>query len=143
MILNKVSTHTYDDMRHDGPSKWGKISPNCDGSIQSPVDIDFTSVVNGNFTNPLRITRYFDIADSVAVENRYHTLHILLEYNDGEPAQLVGGPLTNTYNVEGIHFHWGANDLWGSEHSINGRKYSAEAHVVAFNDKYGELCKKN
>lgn len=69
-------------------------------------------------------------------------MDVIFKYKDGKPAQLIGGPLKNRYNVEGIHIHWGANDLWGSEHAMNGKRFSAEAHVVSYNQKYGELLLK-
>ena len=36
--------------------------------------------------------------------------------------RLSGGPLQSgsTYKILQLHFHWGANDCMGSEHTING-----------------------
>lgn len=39
---------------------------------------------------------------------------------------LRGGPLTGSYRLRQIHFHWGASDDIGSEHAVDGKKYAAE-----------------
>jgi carbonic anhydrase len=37
---------------------------------------------------------------------------------------------TGTYSVQQFHLHWGRNDSEGSEHQIEGKKFSAEMHFV-------------
>ena len=37
-----------------------------------------------------------------------------------------GGGLTDTYTTVQFHFHWGANNTVGSEHTVNGKEYAAE-----------------
>ena len=39
---------------------------------------------------------------------------------------ISGGPLENHYRLKQFHFHWGAVDTWGSEHTVDGRTYPAE-----------------
>jgi len=43
---------------------------------------------------------------------------------------LRGGQLTGDYQILQLHFHWGANDNQGSEHTVDGKKYPLELHVV-------------
>ncbi|XP_039236923.1 carbonic anhydrase 13-like isoform X2 [Pipra filicauda] len=53
---------------------------------------------------------------------------------------LTGGPLSGTYRLRQIHFHWGSNDEAGSEHAVDGMKYAAELHVVHWNaEKYSSF----
>lgn len=42
---------------------------------------------------------------------------------------LTGGPLSGTYRLRQIHFHWGSNDEAGSEHAVDGMKYAAEVRL--------------
>lgn len=41
-------------------------------------------------------------------------------------AALTGGPITGTYRLKQFHFHWGASDYRGSEHTVNGIKFPCE-----------------
>jgi len=36
-----------------------------------------------------------------------------------------------------MHAHWGSCAGHGSEHTVNGKQYDAELHIVHFNTKYG------
>lgn len=73
----------------------------------------------------------------VQAQNNGHAFVIKFTYADGMPARFLGGSLKTPYIIDNIHWHWGDNDQQGSEHTINGRAYSAEAHVVSYNSKYG------
>ena len=54
--------------------------------------------------------------------------------------KLSGGPLPGTrYTLVQTHWHWGPNDTLGSEHTIQGKKFPLEIHMVHFNDKYKDL----
>uniref|UniRef100_UPI002952AB59 carbonic anhydrase 5A, mitochondrial-like n=1 Tax=Panthera onca TaxID=9690 RepID=UPI002952AB59 len=46
---------------------------------------------------------------------------------------ISGGPLENHYRLKQFHFHWGAVDAWGSEHTVDDRAYPAELHLVHWN----------
>lgn len=41
-------------------------------------------------------------------------------------AALTGGPITGTYRLKQFHFHWGASDERGSEHTVNGIQFPCE-----------------
>lgn len=45
-------------------------------------------------------------------------------------AALTNGPITGTYRLKQFHFHWGASDDKGSEHTVNGAMYPAEVNTV-------------
>ncbi|TTS49332.1 Carbonic anhydrase 5B, mitochondrial [Bagarius yarrelli] len=50
---------------------------------------------------------------------------------------LRGGPLEDQFRLCQFHFHWGENNTWGSEHSVDRRLFPAELHLVHWNaDKY-------
>lgn len=44
--------------------------------------------------------------------------------------RLTGGPLSTDYKLHSIHFHWGTDNNVGSEHTVNGKAYPMEMHVV-------------
>ena len=37
-----------------------------------------------------------------------------------------GGGLNGVYTTVQFHFHWGANNNVGSEHTVDGKEYAAE-----------------
>ena len=39
---------------------------------------------------------------------------------------ISGGDLMNKYQALQIHFHWGADNTQGSEHTVNGHMYPLE-----------------
>uniref|UniRef100_A0A8D2HWJ3 Carbonic anhydrase n=1 Tax=Urocitellus parryii TaxID=9999 RepID=A0A8D2HWJ3_UROPR len=47
--------------------------------------------------------------------------------------RISGGPLENHYRLRQFHFHWGAVDERGSEHTVDGHTYPAELHLVHWN----------
>uniref|UniRef100_A0A8C8XNA4 Carbonic anhydrase n=1 Tax=Panthera leo TaxID=9689 RepID=A0A8C8XNA4_PANLE len=46
---------------------------------------------------------------------------------------IEGGPLEHNYRLKQFHFHWGAIDAWGSEHTVDSKCYPAELHLVHWN----------
>uniref|UniRef100_A0A673V991 Carbonic anhydrase n=1 Tax=Suricata suricatta TaxID=37032 RepID=A0A673V991_SURSU len=51
---------------------------------------------------------------------------------------ISGGPLENHHRLRQFHFHWGAVDACGSEHTVDDHVYPAELHLVHWNPaKYG------
>ncbi|XP_077842813.1 carbonic anhydrase 5A, mitochondrial isoform X3 [Macaca mulatta] len=46
---------------------------------------------------------------------------------------ISGGPLENHYRLKQFHFHWGAVNEAGSEHTVDGHAYPAELHLVHWN----------
>ena len=47
---------------------------------------------------------------------------------DRTTMRLDGGDYDHTYRVAGVHFHWGSDDLQGSEHMIGGKHFPLEVH---------------
>ena len=58
--------------------------------------------------------------DRAEICDIYFQLHCLL-FSD-----VSKGPLLNRYRLLQFHFHWGSHNDIGSEHTINGKAYSAE-----------------
>jgi carbonic anhydrase len=82
----------------------------------------------------VRIENICRIPDSTTVRNDGHGFAMSLNFNDGTKLSIHGGPLGNeTYYLHDFHIHW------GSEHTLNGKVFDAELHLVHYNAKYGDL----
>lgn len=65
---------------------------------------------------------------------------MVFEYADGSYPVITGGPLQNAkYRFVEVHHHFGENRKIGSEHTIDGVSYAAEAHLIFFNTKYASF----
>ena len=55
-------------------------------------------------------------------------------------AGISGGPLASSYILAQFHFHWGSRRGQGSEHTINGKAYDAELHLVHYKSSYDSFA---
>lgn len=102
----------------NGPPTWGTLCcPVCDGSSQSPIDIQPGDTVQGNLED--LVVEYQE--SHLEFFNTGRTLEVAYELEDGENQLLVG---ERVYPLEGFHFH----SL--SEHTIEGRHAPLEMHLV-------------
>merc|ERR1711910_300109 len=141
-----------------GPSCWGTHVEACNGRKQSPIDIPakYGGLLPGTETVPLSMTGYkavrFATFSNTGENYGAFQLHQGgdddrvsngIFKNNGHTAQLDavsplgatqgilrGGQLMGDYQILQLHFHWGANDNQGSEHTVDGKKYPLELHVV-------------
>ncbi|XP_064595804.1 carbonic anhydrase 9-like [Liolophura sinensis] len=107
----------------------------CDGLNQSPVIIETRRAVN----NPT-LGRITFLNFNKPTRNRLELL------NNGDQIQLRGfnkvvrirnGALpAPSYILDQLHFHVGAKDDRGSEHSVNRRFFPAEMHLVFYSSDY-------
>ena len=51
----------------------------------------------------------------------------------GDVGVLSGGPLDGDYQVLQLHFHWGANDTKGSEHTLDGARLVLDTFLFSKN----------
>ena len=126
-----------------GPERWHlnwKI-----GGNQSPVNISPNETkFNDDFhKNPLKIER-----DSIACRIQNSGLHLVFTPLPlSKRLSVTGGPLRDKYVFEQFHFHWGMDDSCGSEHTVSGRSYAAEVHLVHWNgskyDTFQEAAKQS
>jgi len=135
-----------------GASCWGTHVPACNGVKQSPIDIPakYGGLFPGTETTPLSMSGYAAVrfaTFSNTGENHgsfdRNRVTTGIFKNNGHTAQLDavsplgatqgilrGGQLSGDYQILQLHFHWGANDNQGSEHTVDGKKYPLELHVV-------------
>lgn len=132
-----LTRFNYDDEDNQyGINHWNDIDTTCEtGRSQSPINIDIRAAHRGRFTKPLKIKCGNATITEVEVENSGTTAEFNFKFR-GEKPEISDGPLSDTYVFDSLHYHWGILDQEGSEHTLNGRTYSMEAHYVFYNKKY-------
>ncbi|XP_032725135.1 carbonic anhydrase 1 isoform X2 [Lontra canadensis] len=126
----------YDDK--NGPEQWGKLYPIANGNKQSPIDIKTSETKHDTSLKPISIS--YDPATAKEIINVGHSFHVIYEDNDNRSV-LRGGPLSESYRLCQFHFHWGSTNDYGSEHTVDGVKYSGEFHLVHWNStKYSSFA---
>ncbi|XP_075706545.1 carbonic anhydrase 4 [Rhinoderma darwinii] len=110
-----------------GPSEWNEVSANCAKGKQSPIDIITCGATFDSNLKPFKFEGY-DTEKEFTLKNNGHSAQLAL---DGQGTiEISGGGLSGTYTASQLHFHWGSQEKLGSEHSLNGRKYPIELHIV-------------
>ncbi|XP_072024772.1 carbonic anhydrase 7-like isoform X2 [Amphiura filiformis] len=123
-----------------GPSSWPELFPDqCAGNEQSPINITPTKALY-SAAGPVKLHGYEadDTPDNAQMEftNNGHSVQVDLTGN----YYIEGGPLKSTYQAAQFHFHWGSIDSQGSEHTLNGKHYPAEMHIVHWDrDNYQSI----
>ncbi|XP_020152767.1 alpha carbonic anhydrase 1, chloroplastic-like [Aegilops tauschii subsp. strangulata] len=107
-----------------GPKHWGSLSPNftvcAKGIYQSPINIVRDCVVRDPRMEPLK--RYYTSTNATMIDNVFN---IALRYNDTVGTVMVDG---KTYKLKQLHWHS------PSEHTINGKRFVVELHMVHYTD---------
>ncbi|XP_050515806.1 carbonic anhydrase 2-like [Diabrotica virgifera virgifera] len=113
---------------------WIRDLPMNEGCFESPIDInlknakemDLPPLIWMNFETPPKKTK---------ITNTGHTIIFSAKWKEERP-YIANGPLIGKYVFSNFHFHWGADAMEGSEHSVDGYKYPAELHVLFFRSSY-------
>nr|ATC20498.1 carbonic anhydrase 2 [Tridacna squamosa] len=123
----------YED--HNGPHKWHEPFPVARAKRQSPIDILTNKAkYDGKLVkNPL--TMNYESESGLEIANTGHSIQAAITKH----SVLEGGPLTDKYALAQFHLHWGSEKGRGSEHTIDGKNYEAELHLVHYNEKYGSF----
>ncbi|XP_058011360.1 carbonic anhydrase 5A, mitochondrial isoform X2 [Ahaetulla prasina] len=100
------------------------------GSRQSPINIQWRDSVYDPHLKPLEIR--YDPDTCLHMWNNGYSF--LVEFEDTTDKSIItGGPLENNYRLKQFHFHWGAVNEWGSEHTVDCQVFPAELHLVHWN----------
>ncbi|MPC15313.1 Carbonic anhydrase 2 [Portunus trituberculatus] len=135
MIRNFLSPPST---RPQGPATWPANFPTCGGSRQSPVALVAKDAVGTNPWIPFNFENYRETPTSQTLLNNGHTAMVMLEQKN--PPALFGGDLDGQYNFLQYHFHWGKDSSEGSEHTIDGKKFPGEIHLVHWKASYGSVA---
>ncbi|XP_069044563.1 carbonic anhydrase 4-like [Lepisosteus oculatus] len=105
----------------------------CDGQRQSPIDIVTANVMKNTSLTKFSFTGYNNRTKFRTIANIGHTVTLKLM----EGVEIRGGGLSDTYVAQQFHLHWGnTSSGLGSEHTVDGRRYPMELHVVHLKKGY-------
>lgn len=119
-----------------GLDDWAKEYPMCGGKKQSPIDVNPYFSIVAEF-EPFYFSHYHEVPTQATVSNNGHALEVKVTA-ENQPV-LSGGNLGAAYTFAQYHTHWGADDLRGSEHTINHVRFPMEKHLVHYKTEYGNL----
>ncbi|XP_076644445.1 carbonic anhydrase 2 isoform X2 [Halictus rubicundus] len=129
--------------RKSDQHKWTQKFKSCGGKLQSPVSI--SSLKSIPLPLPaLEMIGYHDyLPGTLHLKNNGHSVAMSL-HNDARSKRLpyiFGATLPDNeeYQVDHLHFHWGAKNSRGSEHTLDGVRYPMEMHIVHRNKAYSNL----
>ncbi|XP_004758803.1 carbonic anhydrase 12 isoform X1 [Mustela putorius furo] len=113
----------------DGEKSWSKKYPACGGMLQSPIDLHSDILQYDASLVPLGFQGY-NVSDNeqFILTNDGHSVRLNLT-----PDMHLQG-LRSRYTATQLHLHWGnQNDPHGSEHTVGGKHFAAELHIVHYN----------
>uniref|UniRef100_A0A8C4NMK6 Carbonic anhydrase 10 n=1 Tax=Eptatretus burgeri TaxID=7764 RepID=A0A8C4NMK6_EPTBU len=117
-----------------GPAFWGFVhSPwaLCSvGKKQSPIDVETGRLVYDPFLLPLQVNTGGKKVDGTM----YNTgRFVVLRLENEHPVNISGGPLAYSYHLHEVRLHFGAIDIRGSEHCLDGQSFAGEVQLIHFN----------
>jgi len=125
----------------NGPSCWhmvddGVYSISLSGVRQSPINIETEKNVIETDEELNELVYEYVPENCTVVGNTGSSWKVDV---NPEGSSLSGGPLDSTYHLAQFHAHWGGENGRGSEHTVDGKMFSAELHLVHYNSKYGDF----
>merc|ERR1711951_109040 len=119
----------YED--HNGPEKWHIEFPVAkEGKRQSPIDLSTELAQTDSNLGKAPITCKYVDKNILNIENTGASWKVNV---DGAGSSLKGGALQGEYQLWQFHAHWGDCNEKGSEHTVEGKMYPAELHLVHWN----------
>ena len=108
------------------------------GKRQSPIDL------KTEYANKMRLAAHpllfsgYDKQAAAQVKNNGHTVKVTFSNGPHDDIWVKDyGISVSRYEFSQAHFHWGDNDHHGSEHTINGKAFPMEMHLVHWNREAG------
>ncbi|XP_019359921.1 PREDICTED: carbonic anhydrase 12 isoform X2 [Gavialis gangeticus] len=120
----------------DGETTWPQKYPFCGGGFQSPIDLHNNILQYDSTLLPLELVGYnMSTTDQLALTNNGHSVRV------GLPPTMYIRNLPFQYTATQLHLHWGNRKKpEGSEHTIHGKHFAAELHIVHYNsEKYHDV----
>jgi len=117
-------------------SDWYEDFPTCNGSSQSPINIDHETLVQADYSD-FSFSVGYKIVQEGTLENNGHTLQFAVD--ESYAASISGGPLMERYILNQFHLHWGSQTGQGSEHTVDGESFDAELHLVHYKSTYDNI----
>ncbi|XP_034275684.1 putative carbonic anhydrase 3 [Pantherophis guttatus] len=108
-----------------GPNTWGPIG-SCSGKKQSPINIESKAAKHKSNFESIYFSEYENLNIAKKVWNTGHYAQINFEVK----ATISGPGFSAKYYLWQCHFHWGTENSNGAEHTIDGKRYAMEMHLV-------------
>ncbi|MCI4384032.1 hypothetical protein PGIGA_G00033660 [Pangasianodon gigas] len=110
-------------------STWPTLAPHhCNGTRQSPINIVTADVKADKNLTAFSFKGFNDNSTIISIQNIGKSVKIHL---DETKMSVSGGGLQSQYNSSQFHIHWGnGSSINGSEHTVDGRQYAMELHIV-------------
>ncbi|NXH12362.1 CAH12 anhydrase, partial [Bucco capensis] len=121
----------------EGEKAWPKKYPFCGGVFQSPIDFHKDILQYDSNLLPLEFIGYnVSSTEQFTLTNNGHSVKMYLS-----PTMYIRN-LPFEYAASQLHLHWGnRNKSEGSEHTVGGRHFAAELHIVHYNsEKYPDIA---
>ncbi|XP_056408297.1 carbonic anhydrase 15-like [Hyla sarda] len=119
-----------------GPDHWKDISHNCGGDHQSPINIEKAKVKRDNHLDDITFQGYDHAPPGQwKLMNDGHSVLLSLSGD----IYISGTGLPNKYKALQFHFHWGSPNKDGSEHTVDGKQFPIELHIVHMNTKFSSI----
>merc|ERR1711892_552275 len=105
-----------------GPAFWGEAYEACNRMSQ---------LGNTEEHYPGAPQEKEDRLENGTLKNNGHTAQLdVIATLPEDVGVLSGGPLDGDYQILQLHYHWGADDSKGSEHTLDGKQFPLEMHIV-------------
>jgi len=113
----------------------------CAGKAQSPINLDrFGGILNAVKAEPIRFLFYDKVPQTMTATNNGHT--VAVSYTSIlKPHMWLGTLSLSPYILDSFHFHWGADNTKGSEHTLNSVRYPLELHLVHYRMIHGSTAR--
>lgn len=126
---------------YNNTSAWGNDFPICNGQRQSPIDIVTNSAVFDDNLPVVDRNIFYQPPTTMSVSNNGHSITVGFDAGAYTINDLKLLPFPA--KAAQYHMHWGtANSTSftpGSEHTVDGKQYFGELHVVHYNTKYPNI----
>ncbi|XP_067871218.1 carbonic anhydrase 12 isoform X2 [Heterodontus francisci] len=119
-----------------GEDHWASSYPECGNRQQSPIDFHTGIYEYDPALEPIQLLGYnLSATESLSLTNDGHAVKMTLPQN----MHIIS--MSHRYTAVQLHLHWGSEtEALGSEHTIGGRHYPSELHIVHYNsEKYDNI----
>jgi len=135
-LCHGANTH-LNAFEYSAQGSWG---PTCqEGRQQSPIDIIPEKALETEYERIKISKNADDEINLVTMSNKGHS--VTISSDKFSEITISGGGLGDEYKLAQFHFHWGKDDMTGSEHLIDGKAFPLEMHAVTIKTKFADISK--
>ncbi|BES99923.1 Carb_anhydrase [Nesidiocoris tenuis] len=104
----------------------------------SPIHLKWENLIKIR-TSPIEWTNYEAMPMTLSMRNTAYNVILTGTWPYGRVPSVTKGPMTSQYDFSQIHFHWGTDNLAGSDHMADGDSYPFEIHSVFYKASAGSI----